>query len=196
MHTAPALPTTPSVPFTPLLTPSLDGWQMAGAGGFRWLSPDIVESHGGPGIFWYGEAVYADFMLRIEWQLRAITDSSGVFLRIPALRDDPAPAIAGGYEVQIDDRGLDPRTGRTGSPRHLTGALYEVAGAQLRASLRVGSWNLFEITAQGPAIEVVLNGTPVCRIEQGERRRSGHIGLQAHHEGSTVRFRRLEIARL
>ena len=36
-----------------LLTSDLAGWRMAGPGGFRRLSNGILESYGGPGIFWY-----------------------------------------------------------------------------------------------------------------------------------------------
>jgi hypothetical protein len=38
-----------------------------------------------------------------------------------------------------------------------------------------------------------LNDVPVARLEGARRRGRGHIGLQAHHDGSAVQFRRCDI---
>ena len=91
-----------------LLLSNPDGWRMAGPGGFRRLPNGIIESYGGPGLFWYAQEAFGDFVLSIEWRIALPEDNSGVFLRAPPLKDDPQPAIERGYEVQIDDRGLDP----------------------------------------------------------------------------------------
>lgn len=180
----------------PLLARGLDGWRMAGPGGFRELPDGSIESHGGSGLLWYADEVFEDFILGVEWRIAAATDNSGVFLRCPPLADDPGPAIERGYEVQIDDRGLDPATGQLGSPYHLTGAVYRLAPAATLASRGVGAWNVFEITARGATIDVRLNGTHVARLENADREARGHIALQNHHEGSAVRFRELKIQRL
>lgn len=168
---------------------------MAGPGGFSPV-PEGLESYGGSGIFWYAPESFADFVLRVAWRISGPEDNSGVFLRIPPLDDEPQPAIEQGYEVQIDDRGLDPETGQLGSPLHVSGAVYRLAPAKVRASRPRRSWNTFEITARGPAIVVRLNEVEVSRLENGSRRISGHIGLQNHHEGSKVQFRDLLISRL
>lgn len=173
----------------------LSNWRMAGAGGFKPCG-DVIQSYGGPGIFWYEPAAFRDFVLRIEWRVQAAEDNSGIFVRIPPLGDSVQRAIDEGYEVQIDERGLDPETGRLGSALHATGAIYKLAPAKTRASRSIGAWNVFEITLRGPAISVRLNGMPVSQLESGERRRYGHIGLQAHHAGSAVQFRGLAIAPL
>jgi hypothetical protein len=180
-----------------LLTPAMAGWRMAGPGGFRRTGAgDAIESFGGSGLFWYAEARFADFILHVEWRITRAEDNSGVFLRCPPLADDLQPAIERGYEIQIDDRGLDPATGRLDSALHLTGAIYRLAPAVGRASRPVGEWNAFEITARGPVIAVRLNGTDISRLEDASREPRGHIGLQNHHEGSAVQFRRLDIMRL
>jgi hypothetical protein len=57
----------------------------------------------------------------------------------------------------------------------------------------VGSWNIFVIEARSGDITVVLNGVLVSRLTGGSRRRSGYVGFQAHHAGSAVRFRNLQI---
>jgi Domain of Unknown Function (DUF1080) len=180
-----------------LLTPTMAGWRMAGPGGFRWTAAgDALESFGGSGLLWYADEVVEDFVLRVEWRVTRPEDNSGVFLRCPPLADDPRPAIERGYEVQIDDRGLDPETGRLGSPLHLTGAIYRLAPATGPASRPLGEWNAFEITARGAGIAVRLNGAEVSRLEGAARDPRGHIGLQNHHEGSAVQFRGLGVMRL
>jgi hypothetical protein len=173
----------------------LSNWRMAGAGGFR-PQGDVIQSYGGPGILWYEPAAFGDFVLRIEWRVQAAEDNSGVFVRIPPLGDSVQRAIDEGYEIQIDERGLDPETGQIGSALHTTGAIYKLAAARARASRPIGAWNVFEIALHGPALSVHLNGMPVSQLENGDRRRHGHIGLQAHHAGSSVQFRGLAIAPL
>jgi hypothetical protein len=179
---------------------ALAEWRMAGRGSFRRVGPGVVESEGGPGVLWYPHAELSDFVLRIDWQLSAPDDNSGVCVRIPPLgHDDPEEdwrrAIAEGYEIQIDDRGVDPERGVIGSDAHWTGAIYGRAPAMARASRPVGEWNTFEIEAEGPALRVRLNGVAVCALDNAGRRTGGYVGLQAHHPGSRVRFRRLRVQR-
>lgn len=184
-----------------LLTSDLAAWRMAGKGGFRPVSDSVIESHGiesygGSGILWYADETFADFDLAVEWRIQQPTDNSGVFLRSPPLADSLKPAIEQGYEVQIDDRGFDPQKNILGSSLHLTGAIYRLAPAAKLCSRPVGDWNRFEITARGPLIAVVLNGTEVSRLENANRSAHGHVGLQAHHEGSAVQFRALRVTPL
>jgi Domain of Unknown Function (DUF1080) len=169
------------------------GWRMAGSGGFRQLPGGVIESYGGPGLLWYVGEVFQDFGLSVAWRIARLDDNSGVFLRAPALSADPQPAVDHGYEVQIDDRGLDPERGVLGSPLHLTGSIYRLAPARQRCSHAVGAWNVFEIIARGPAITVRLNGRQVSALLNGSRELQGHVALQAHHEGSAVQFRDLRI---
>ena len=176
-----------------LLQSDLAGWRMAGAGGFRILPEGGVEAQGGPGLLWYAETSFADFELAVAWRIIRPDDNSGVFLRCPPLADDPQAAIEQGYEVQIDDRGYDSKAQVTGSPLHLTGAIYRLAPALRRCSRPVGEWNRFEIATTGPDIAVRLNGQDVARLPDGQRRLTGHIALQNHHAGSAVQFRDLEV---
>jgi hypothetical protein len=174
---------------------TLDGWRMAGRGRFNVVEPGVLESEGGTGLLWYAAREFADFILGVDWRAQAPDDNSGVFLRFPALEaGDPQLAVDHGYEVQIDDRGFDPEAGRTGSALHLTGAIYKLAPARLLASRPLGAWNRFEVTARGPAIDVRLNGEPVCRLDRDVGRPlRGHVGLQNHHAGSRVQFRDLRL---
>jgi len=182
---------------------TLADWRMAGFGTFGRAGPSTLESDAGPGILWYTREEFADFELVVDWRTSSPEDNAGVFLRIPALRcDDPEndwkPAVDEGYEVQIDDRGVDPETGATGSAWHRTGAIYRLAPALVVASHPTGVWNTFEVEARESTITVALNGVPVSRLSgsDGRRRRTGYLGLQAHHPGARVRFRNLQIKRL
>jgi hypothetical protein len=185
--------------FVALSLAALDEWRVAGRGTFRRVGPSMVEIDGGPGILWYPHIELSDFVLLIDWRLSAPEDNSGVYIRIPRLgRDDPdrdwRPAIAEGFEIQIDDRGVDHEHGILGSERHRTGAIYGRAPVQAHASRAVGEWNTFEIEARSSVIRVRLNGVAVCALEDsGTRRSEGYVGLQAHHPGSRVRFRNLQV---
>lgn len=173
-------------------------WRMAGHGRFRRVGPGTIQSEGGPGILWYPRQAFTDFVLLIDWRLSSAGDNSGVFVRIPALGNgDPdhdwEPAVVAGYEIQIDDRGIDPQTGMAGSPRHRTGAIYRRAPARATASRPPGEWNTFEIEAAGPRLHVCLSGVLISSLIADGEARGGYIGLQAHDPGSRVRFRNLQI---
>jgi hypothetical protein len=176
-----------------LLTGDLSGWRMAGQGGFHAIADGVIESHGGPGLLWYAAATFDDFVVELDWRLTQPDDNSGLFLRIPPLADDIQPAIDQGYEVQIDDRAYDPEAGATGSALHRTGAIYRLAPATTLLSAPVGSWNRFSVTAYADSIVVLLNGSQASRFDHADRRASGHIALQTHHEGSAVQFRSLRV---
>jgi hypothetical protein len=183
----------------PLFGRTWSDWEMAGRGRFNITADGVLESEGGPGLFWYSRAAFADFVLCVDWRLSSLEDNSGVYLRFPPLRRDNSEpnwrlADRRGYELQIDDRGYDPETKSLHSPLHMTGAIYKLAPALKHASRPVGTWNTFVIQAQGPRLSVLLNGEPVSNLTANDSRpRRGHVGLQAHHPGSRVQFRNLRI---
>lgn len=179
-----------------LLTRVASGWRIAGKGGARWLDDDVLETEGGPGLLWYADEAFDDFILRVEWRTTRPDDNSGVFIRCPPLTNDISPAIERGYEVQIDDQGLDPETGRRWSRMHVTGAIYKLAPARCVTSRGVALWNEFEIRAEARTITVVLNGELVSTLESASREPRGHIALQNHHQGSAVQFRNLRVLQL
>jgi hypothetical protein len=186
----------PMYHFHSLLTPELTGWRMAGAGGFRPVEGGAIESYGGSGLLWYAAQIYENFILKVEWRVTRGDDNSGVFIRCPPLDDDIQPAIERGYEIQIDDQGHDPERDVYKSSFHITGAIYKLAPARIVVSRGAALWNQFEITARGGLIAVVLNGEEVARLTNASREPRGHIALQAHHEGSRVQFRELQVRRL
>ena len=185
----------PRTSWRSLLAAGLPGWRMAGEGGFRQIQDGVIESHGGPGLLWFAAEPFEDIVLRAVWRIARPEDNSGIFLRCPALDEGYQGAIDRGYEVQIDDRAYDPERQVFGSALHRTGAIYRLAPAPHLLSRPPGQWNEFEIVARGPVISVHLNGEPASHLAHaGGRQSKGYIALQAHHQGSAVQFRSVEIA--
>jgi hypothetical protein len=173
-------------------------WAQAGGGRFLSVGPGVLESEGGSGLLWYTPCEFSDFRLLVDWRAHAPEDNSGVFFRFPTAElARQEPDWKAGFEVQIDNRGIDPERHLQGSPLHLTGALYMLAPARTLASRPLGEWNTFDIEARGTRLRVVLNGVEVCTFTApAHKPRSGRLGLQTHHEGSRVQFRAPRIARL
>jgi hypothetical protein len=156
------------------------------------VANSILESVGGPGLLWFTQTEFENFVLRLDWRVNSVFDNSGVYLRIPQLDADFTPADTQGYEVQIDERGID-ENGNPGSALHRTGAIYKLAASMAQASHPVGAWNHYEIVATGNSISVKLNGMPVAELQNANRRAKGFIALQSHHPGSKVQFRNIRI---
>jgi Domain of Unknown Function (DUF1080)/GMC oxidoreductase len=193
-----SLPVEPG--FKTLGSGGLDGWQMAGFGGFMELGANIIETVDGIGLLWYTREEFDNFTLRLDWRVSFADDNSGVFIRFPALGNtDPAndwkPAVDQGYEIQIDDTGKNPDVNPNvfNDPLHRTGAIYKLQPANNLASLPVGQWNAYEIVANGNDIKVTLNSQLVSHLPSGNRSLKGFIGLQNHHFGSKVQFRNIRI---
>jgi hypothetical protein len=183
--------------FTPL---SLDPahWRMVAAPPSNQPGPrmqrfgPVWETFGGYGLYWYIKEQFSNFILSLEWRVAHVRDNSGVYIRIPA-PDVPnalGEADSKGHEIQIDEFG-DP----DGAGVHRTGAVYPLQAPNSFPSSPVGRWNTYLIQADGPLINVNLNGVPVNTF-QSSRQGSGHIALQAHHFGSRVQFRNLQIKKL
>ncbi len=122
--------------FVSLGTGGLNGWQMAGFGGFIELGGNIIETVDGIGLLWFTRQPFKNFVLRVDWRASSPDDNSGVFIRFPALgNSSPATdwqvAVNQGYEIQIDDTGKNPDTNPPtfGDPLHITGSVYTLAPA-------------------------------------------------------------------
>ena len=163
---------------------SLDGWTMAGPGGFKLLGDGSMVSEGGLGLFYYEPQTFRDFELVLEWKVDdAEAANSGVFVRFPEKSDDPFYAVDNGYEIQIDD---------TDAPDRYTGAVYSFAAPTKLNSKPVGEWNTYRIRVVGQRYEIFLNGDKVNDFF-GDRGREGYIGLQNHDPGSKVYFRDVRV---
>src|SRR5262249_50306002 len=151
----------------------------------------------GYGLYWYTKEQFANFILRVDWRVARRDDNSGVSLRIPAPTVANALQAADnqGHEIQIDERGYDSQTNTEGHPEKRTGAIYNLQAPSAFPSNPIGTWNTYVIEASGAQIKVTLNGQ-LINTYQSTRRTSGYIALQAHHSGSRVQFRNLQIQKL
>jgi hypothetical protein len=164
---------------------SLDGWKMAGNGGFVIVEEDeSMQTEGGTGVLWYTGKTYHNFVLKLDWMVSEQDDNSGVFVRFPDPGDDHHVAPRLGYEIQIDDK--------AGNILHQTGAIYDFAAPKEVAPKPAGQWNTMEIQAIGQSYIVIINDKKVTEFT-GDRLTEGYIGLQAHDDESKVSFRNIKI---
>jgi hypothetical protein len=116
---------------------------------------------------------YKDFQIRAEFW----TDeeaNSGIFIRC-----DQSGKIC--YEVNIFDKRPDPSYG--------TGAIVNVAKVDPMPKA-AGKWNVYEITAQGPHLTIVLNGQKTADV-QDSTHLSGPFALQ--YGSGVMKFRKVQI---
>jgi hypothetical protein len=156
----------------------LSRWNAVGDANWRIVN-DYVEADQGTG-FLVSDREYADFELALEFWV-TLEANSGVFIRCQDDRDIGADNC---YEVNIFDTRPD-QTYRTGS-------IVNVAAPTAVVNTG-GRWNAFHIVAEGPRLQVTLNGTPVVDVEDA-RLVTGPFGLQ--YGAGTVIFRNVRIRTL
>jgi hypothetical protein len=120
---------------------------------------------------------YKDFQIRAEFWVDEEANS-GVFLRCD--RSDKIDAKIC-YEVNIFDKRPDPSYG--------TGAIVDVAKVDPMPKA-AGKWNVYEITAQGPHLTIVLNGQKTADVDDSKHL-SGPFALQ--YGSGVVKFRKVQI---
>jgi hypothetical protein len=171
---------------------SLDGWAHTGPGYFTVDEEnESLVSHGGMGMLFYYDRKFDDFELTLEWSMETEDGNSGVFFRFPNLPQiqrasdaegrnlaGPWGAVNEGYEIQIQNKS--------------TGDLYSFEEGQMPQLKPVGEWNEMKIRAEGPHVQVWVNGKQVGDY-QAPRSLEGYIGVQNHDPDSSVRFWKLRI---
>lgn len=189
-----------SAGFTPIFNGrDLTGWQGArlayavADGELRASATD-----GGP---LYTEAVYDDFVVRLEFKLPP-GGNNGLAIRFPGSGD---PAYAGMTELQI----LDDTAAKHArlDPRQYHGSAYGMVPAWRGYLRERGEWNFQEVTVRGSTVRVELNGNVILHADlqdvtsflgdkshPGKDRTAGHFGLAGH--ASPVAFRHLSLRTL
>ena len=157
---------------------TLAGWTPSGALSWRVEQGAIVAAGAGEG-FLQSTREFADFRLSLEFWVDATTNS-GVFIRCTD-RERIHPDFC--YELNIWD--YHPRQ------EARTGAIVFRVMPPLAEVDTVGRWNRLQVTAQGPRIELSINGVVTARLEDAELA-SGFIALQ-HAESGVVKFRNIEL---
>lgn len=120
---------------------------------------------------------YQDFQIRAEFW----TDeeaNSGVFIRCDQSKKINSKIC---YEVNIYDKRPDPSYG--------TGAIVGVAKVDPMPKA-AGKWNIYEITAKGPHLVIVLNGEKTADVQDATHG-AGPFALQ--YASGVVKFRKVQI---
>jgi arylsulfatase A-like enzyme len=161
---------------------------------------ELVCDGRGFGFLRYAREPFADFTLRLEFQLQKPAGrrscNSGIGLRTVAFDERRSqatrPSIRG-YELQLlDEAEAAPST-------HACGALYRYVAPREHALGPSGDWNTLEVAMIGPRIRVTLNDRVIHDVDQFEvlairsKPLSGFIALQNH--GGPARFRNLRVRR-
>ena len=171
-----------------------------------WSARDgILVCKGEPLGFLQTRAEYTSFRLVVEWRWAkdaaarlGKTPNSGVLLRV----NGEAKAIPRAIEAQLKSGDAGDLYGfwgmtlagdparqqrRAGDP--MLGDMIGFTKAEA-AEKPEGEWNLYEITVDGPAIVVSVNGKKVNEATNATVL-PGRIGLQS--EGGEIHFRRVEL---
>ncbi len=162
----------------------LDNFYRVGDANWRPENGAIVADRG-KGGFLLSKYQYADYELRAEFWSEHNTNS-GIYMRcqdVNKLIDKLC------LEANIFDERPDPTYG--------TGAITNFA--KVTQPMRTaGQWNVFEITARGPQITVVLNGVKTAELDNAQFLK-GPFALQygslppTGAQGGPIRFRKVEI---
>ena len=159
-------------------TKGMDNFNVVGQADWTAVDGAIQATKGGSTpSYLVSKDSYKDFTIKVEFW--ASDDAnSGVFIRCA---DRTKITDESCYEANIFDQRPDPTYG--------TGAITKVAkvSPMLKAG---GKWNIYEITARGPRLVVVLNGVKTVDVEDSKLA-SGPIALQWGQ--GTIKFRKVEI---
>jgi hypothetical protein len=161
---------------------NLDNWNSIGDANWRTEDGSIVADKGSG--YLVSKNSYTDFQLRAEfWASDDV--NSGIFIRCT---DPNSVSSKTSYEVNIFDQRPQPDYG--------TGAITNLVKV-VPMPKAGGKWNVYEITAQGGKLTVVLNGQKTVDGFEDTKFANGRIALQ-HDRGATdddgvIKFRKVEI---
>jgi hypothetical protein len=160
---------------------SLDNWNQIGSSNWR-IEGGAAVADAGDGLLVL-KNTYTDFQIRAEFWVDD-NANSGIYIRGT---DPNKVASANAYEVNIFDKRPDPSYG--------TGAIVGVAKVAPMPKAG-GKWNVYEITAKGDRLTVVLNGVQTADVHDGKHT-GGVIALQhgadAVKNTGVVKFRKVQI---
>jgi hypothetical protein len=153
----------------------MDNFDRTGDANWRVAERAIAADHGNG--FLVTKEPYGDFKLRAEFYSDEGTNS-GVFIRC---ENPQQPSAQSCYEVQIND----------GNPNrdNATGAIVNVAKVD-RVPQTELKWNIIEIEAKGPQLNVSVNGERTASVRDTKHAR-GRIALQ--YASGVIYWRKVEI---
>ena len=158
-------------------------------GDANWRAEDgAIVADKGKGGFLMSKESYGDFQLRIEFWA-AHDANSGIYMRCSDPKNLTDKTC---YEANIFDQRPD-QTYATGGIVHRGKVMQPVKAG--------GKWNVYELTAKGSTMSVMLNGTKTSEINNVEFPR-GPIALQygtlppSGAPGGIIKFRKVQIRSL
>lgn len=186
--------------FQPLFNgENLDGWK--GSVENYEVVDGAIRCKQGKGGMLLTQDEYANFVARIEFKLPP-GGNNGLAIRSPGQGD---PAYAAMCELQVLDS-EHPKYAEL-DKRQYHGSAYGMVPAHRGFLRETGQWNYQEVTVNGSAIKVELNGSVILdtdlsevteymggRPHPGKDRTSGFFGFAGH--GDAVEFRNVSIKKL
>lgn len=166
----------------------LDNWNRTGDANWRAEDGAIVADNGKVSYL-VSKYIYRDFQIRAEFYAETDTNS-GIFIRC---RDVNKIGAATCYEVNIWDIRPEPKYG--------TGAIVDHAAVPVPIANKAGGrWNVYEITARGDSLKVVLNGVTTVDIKDSKHP-DGPFALQygpgvKGARGGVIKWRKVQIRTL
>ncbi len=148
----------------------------------------------------YTKEEFTNFVARLEFKLPP-GGNNGLAIRFSGSGN---AAYDGMCECQVLDDNYEKATGEKIDPRQAHGSAYGMVAAQRGYQHPIGEWNYQEVTVNGSAIKVELNGTIILDADlskvtdlmagsahPGKDRASGHFGFAGHND--PVMFRNISI---
>ena len=164
----------------------LSGFTELGTGGWS-IVDGALQGKGGKLGYLVTKDTYTNFEIRAEFWADEDANS-GIFIR---MQDIKTVTAANSYEVNIFDK----RPGQDYS----TGAIVDVAKVDLPAPKAAGQWNVYEITAKGSQLTVVLNGKQTVNVQNNKHAR-GPFSLQyapgVVKDKGVIKFRKVQVQAL
>jgi hypothetical protein len=221
-----------SAKFEPIFNgKDLSGWKIPAGDDGHWKVVDGVidydaasEATGDKSL--YSEKSYGDFILRLEWRIKATPytnpnvfiikpdgshkkDENGRDIRIPMPDSDSGVYVRGSSKAQVNIWCWPVGSGEVYGYRTdnaMPAAVRAGVTPSKLADKNIGEWNQFEITMRGTRLTVVLNGEKVIdNAELPGVTATGPVALQHHGSKkgdqwtsppSLVQFRNISIAEL
>lgn len=198
---------------------SLAQWEQVGGGKFALSGEGAITSSttvNGMGMLWFPERKYGDFSLKLQFRDDAPgtgNANGGVFVRFPNVHNHPEEsrpewvAINYGHEMQILDNPV--------GDMYKTGSVYgfDRVGLGGAGVTPKGSWNDYEIRAEGQHFTILRNGVVINEFDNvggqaftppragdpgtdGRRYATGYVGLQVHSTTDVISYRNIRIKEL
>jgi hypothetical protein len=155
---------------------TMGDWNSTGEANWR-IEDGALVADKGKGGHLVTKNSYKNFQINAEFWADEEANS-GIFIRC---KDPTAIGARTCYEVNIFDKRPDPSYG--------TGGIVNFAKVDPMPKAG-GKWNVFEITAKGPQLIVILNGQKTVDI-QDSKFAAGPIALQ--YGSGIVKFRKVQI---